>query len=347
VGQEYGSGHNKFDLSNPVWLEKPPTLQKGCVVKFRDDTMSVCHITPWPNFGDELGPPVIKRILELYFGCSAEGVKVFDLATIYQGGGDSGFLNRTGSQLDTCLMSIGSLLRMVKSGDHIWGTGVAFDKTVQNRCGRKEVDNVTVYSSRGPLSAGEIQRHCDVTNLPGNNVKNNEATNTIEGAGDAGFLVPFLFPELLHKKGDLNSETKTPCYVPHKFDVGNKQWGTALPNAQPLMVGIGWVNMTLRMQSCSFVISSSLHGIIFAEALGIPSKWFQRSKNVGTFKFQDFYASLREGQPEAATPEREVESAKGKITQPLSRMEREAYARRVLKTFPIHLFHAVVNVDSE
>ena len=112
-----------FDISNPIWPKNPPKRRRDCKVIFRDPGMSLCHITPWPNFGDELGPPVVKRILELVFGgCSAEeSLSTFDLKRVYRGGGDMGFLNRTGSGLETCLMTVGSLWRMIKSGDHVWG----------------------------------------------------------------------------------------------------------------------------------------------------------------------------------------------------------------------------------
>lgn len=294
--------------------------------------MSLCHITPWPNFGDELGPPIVKRILELHFQCSAADLDVFNLKRIYRGGGDYGFLNRTGSDLETCLMTVGSLWRMVKSGDHIWGTGVAYDGTVQKRCKKARdpnmVKNVTVYSSRGPLSAGQVQKHCS---------PNMDAeSKAIESAGDAGFLVPFIFPELRVKKA---TDEKKRCVIPHKRDEGNSAWhkDQELPT-EVLNVGIGWVNMTLRMQSCDEIISSSLHGIILSEALGIASRRLRLSKEPGDFKFSDFYMSFRGEEPETA---KSMETALNGALPPLSYNEREAYAKQVLKTFPLHLFHTV------
>ena len=51
------------------------------------------------------------------------------------------------------------------------------------------------------------------------------------------------------------------------------------------------------IQKCSRIISSSLHGIIIAEALGIPSAWVEFSDKVKSsgMKFYDyFYGSGRE-----------------------------------------------------
>ena len=253
---------------------------------------------------------------------------------IYRGGGDNAFLNRTGSDLETCLMTVGSLWRMVKSGDHIWGTGVAYDGTLKKRCTNARdpnmVKNVTMYSSRGPLSAGQVQEHCSP------NIMDLESKD-IESAGDAGFLVPFIFPEL--KVNKVRTEEKKRCVIPHKKDEGNSAWheDEALPT-EVLKVDIGWVNMTLRLQSCDEVISSSLHGIILSEALGIASRRLRLSNAPGDFKFSDFYMSFRGEEPETAAS---MESAFNGALYPLSYNEREAYAKRVLKTFPLHLFDTV------
>jgi hypothetical protein len=334
--------HMSLNVINPDWPLKRPAVRKDCKVSFRNKQMSLCNIQPWKNFGDELGPPLVKRILELHFGCSAEDVDVFDLKKIYMGGGDNGFLNRTGSGLETCLMTVGSLWRMVKSGDHIWGTGVAYNGTVAARCRRRnsnKVDNVTIYSSRGPLSASQIQEFCSQSKVSNSNT----SRSTIEGAGDAGFLVPFLFPELKRDKkltgGEKGQKRKNKCIVPHKKDEQHRAWHQQ--GEQPveiLTVDKSWVNMTLSLQDCDEVVSSSLHGIILSEALGIASRRLRLSGAPGDFKFADFYASYRGGEPEKVNS---LQFAFSNILQPLPYPEREAYAKRVLKTFPMHLFQAI------
>mmetsp|Transcript_15197 Transcript_15197/g.18503 ORF Transcript_15197/g.18503 Transcript_15197/m.18503 type:complete len:337 (-) Transcript_15197:116-1126(-) len=315
--------------------------------------MSLCHILPWKNFGDELGPPVVKRILELHFGCSTKALNVIDLNNTYIPVSSAfPFTNRT----DTCLMTVGSLWRMIKSGDHVWGTGVAYENIVEERCKPENktlnnpVENVTVYSSRGPFSANQIQEMCSYKVLKSNKKTKNASdidtvNGTIEGSGDAGFLVPFLFPELQRKTmtsdGVVGEGNKRKCLIPHKLDHKVEQ---DPPDAvKTLNVGNGWVNMILALQDCDVVASSSLHGIILAEALGIANSWlkvssFLRFGPVFNFKFDDFYMSYR---GLTQFKHQTLSEALSNTTQPLTYTEREAYAKRILKTFPMHLFQEV------
>ena len=52
-----------------------------------------------------------------------------------------------------------------------------------------------------------------------------------------------------------------------------------------------WVD---ELCACEYVISSSLHGLILAEAYHIPTLWATFSDNIngGTFKYMDYYKSI-------------------------------------------------------
>jgi hypothetical protein len=366
-----------FDPKNPVWPKVPPTIRNDCKVIFRDDRMSNCHILPWKNFGDELGPPVVKRILELHFGCSAKDLKTFNLKEltsvsdlkqqrkngkkVKEGDHMKALMNRTGSPLDACFMSVGSLWRMVNTGDHLWGTGSAEERTIGDRCLATEteyrpfkVDNVTVYSSRGPLSADKIKSMCSINTASkfDNGVQEDKTEKTVQDAGDAGFLMPFLFPELIQNMDDHHGqkqqqEKKIMCLIPHVTDQQDPKWKWILthPTAYSiytLNVGIGWKKMAKNVQTCDAVISTSLHGIIFAEAFGVASRRLRMSKWPGDFKFSDFYMSYRGYEPEFDSDYLEISlSTDGTLSPPLPYQEREAYARKVLKSFPLHLFQIV------
>lgn len=55
-----------------------------------------------------------------------------------------------------------------------------------------------------------------------------------------------------------------------------------------------WTDFIDEICSCDFVISSSLHGLIIAEAYGIPSQWVKFGMYVDgwEFKYYDFYESI-------------------------------------------------------
>lgn len=55
-----------------------------------------------------------------------------------------------------------------------------------------------------------------------------------------------------------------------------------------------WTDFIDRICDCDVVFSSSLHGLIIAEAFGIPNYWISVSGNVigKGFKFRDYFASI-------------------------------------------------------
>jgi hypothetical protein len=219
---------------------------------------------------------------------------------------------------------------MIRNGDHLWGTGVASDDTINYRCkrasernnGRDLIRNLTIYSTRGPKSAAQILQLCGFTKEP------------VEAAGDAGYLVPFLFPEVMVKNG--TAPTKEYCAVPHAQEEKNPVF-RRVPSHLMLSVRQPWINMTLALQDCKEVISSSLHGIILSETLRIPSRRLKLTNKPGNFKFGDFYESLRGGVEPDYT--KNITYARENLNTPLTAEENDKYARRILKTFPIHLFN--------
>lgn len=171
-----------------------------------------------------------------------------------------------------------------------------------------------MYSSRGPKSAQDIKNHCKFA-----------ANQTFEEAGDAGFLVPSVFPEsnLTINKHRLKEEAasltqpKDLCVIPHHAERNNIQFRKVQEE------------LTMALQTCQSVVSTSVHGIILSEALGVPNRRLRLSGQPGDSKIGDFY------EPEHPI---NLTHATKSILPPFSYEQRDAYARRVLKTFPIHVF---------
>lgn len=52
-----------------------------------------------------------------------------------------------------------------------------------------------------------------------------------------------------------------------------------------------WKVVIDQIYSCQSILSSSLHGLICADAYNIPNLWLKQKLNEGDFKFLDYFAS--------------------------------------------------------
>lgn len=149
---------------------------------------------------------------------------------------------------------------------------------------RKYPKNVTIYSVRGPKTEDLIRKNCDVQGSIGH--------------GDPGFLIPSLFPQYQKKTPKKQKQEAKPriCFVPHFQDKDYAEL-KQLPAKDVIAVKNKWQPVVDAIHNCDYVASSSLHGIIIAIAIGIPTMWFQfpegeTSKTEGSFKYLDFYDSI-------------------------------------------------------
>ena len=138
-----------------------------------------------------------------------------------------------------------------------------------------------ILAVRGPLTREHIGAAADVA------------------LGDPGLLVARWLP---------SREAKTHALgvVPHYEDRGDPRLARILRQHAGAVRLIDVQRPPLRVfrdiDRCSGILSSSLHGIIAADALGIPCAWLVLSDRVagGEFKFRDYHASIDlEAQPHA------------------------------------------------
>jgi pyruvyltransferase len=84
--------------------------------------------------------------------------------------------------------------------------------------------------------------------------------------------------------------------IPHYVDKENVFFNKLKNNPDILIIDIegGIKKVVDEICSCELIASSSLHGIIVADAYGIPSTWIKFSDNVmgSGFKFRDYFASV-------------------------------------------------------
>ena len=136
------------------------------------------------------------------------------------------------------LLAIGSIIQFLKKGDTVWGTGMLTDYPIH------ALDKVRFLSVRGSITRGFIH-----------------GAEVPEVYGDPALLLPLMYQPKVEKKHKVG-------VVPHYVDRAsvNLEKGQHLIDIQS-----GWQNVVNEIISCETIISSSLHGLIAAEAYGIPA----------------------------------------------------------------------------
>jgi hypothetical protein len=173
------------------------------------------------------------------------------------------------SQSEKHLLAIGSLMSIANAHSQIWGTGVLHPSFPVS-----EIPAKHIHALRGKLSWHALRdKGIQVGDVP---------------LGDPAFLVSkSFFDPQISKRYRLG-------VAAHYVDRLHPWVEEILtdPDVADLNVHADpsdFLQMTLE---CEAVISSSLHGLIFAEALRIPNLWIKLSNNVlgEGFKFRDWFS---------------------------------------------------------
>ena len=188
------------------------------------------------------------------------------------------------------LCAIGSILHRVNvqswrrplhgrlSKIYVWGTGIKEDLPI-----RLPVF-CNVVAVRGPYTLANVAGHKDIP------------------LGDPGLLANLVpgttaLPKI-HKLG----------IIPHYVDKDHQNLrylGQAFPDAVTIDVTNPDVDVTTRqIASCDFIISSSLHGLIVADAFNIPRVrvGFTGRIKGGDFNFSDYFTTVKTKRIEVVDP---------------------------------------------
>ena len=169
------------------------------------------------------------------------------------------------------LISIGSVIHNAKNGDIVWGSGMKGTKMLLN----KSVKELSVHAVRGPLTFDMVRRHgIDISK--------------INHLFDPGCLLPHLFPEHIARARAAKTGTSFKIIPHYRDDMILRRQHYRL-NRHFVSVDCTPLQMIDAIMGAERVISSSLHGIIFAESLGIPACWLAPVGGEDDLKYYDYY----------------------------------------------------------
>lgn len=169
------------------------------------------------------------------------------------------------------MLAIGSVLHYAQPGTIVWGSGIN-GRPGQDKPGSTEID---VRAVRGPHTRAV---------LDGLGIK------VPEIYGDPALLLPRLMPGRFRP-----TMVKEALFVPNLNDLA--EHGEAAFNDTELVLPyLSWNRCIEEILKAKLVVASSLHGLIVAEAYGVPARMVRMGEAESLFKYRDYYAGT--GRPD-------------------------------------------------
>jgi pyruvyltransferase len=178
------------------------------------------------------------------------------------------------------ILGIGSILWALREGDVVLGSGAISPESVHVPKGARFVQ------VRGPLTRRLVGTEASIP----------------ERYGDPALLLPTIYRpgiEKMHECGYLpHYVDKTLVWDARRCECHERLRGKCHYCVRQLGEGgrfidvqADWKTVVDGVLSCAKIVTSSLHGIICAEAYGIPVVWMRYSNKIvgGEFKFQDHF----------------------------------------------------------
>lgn len=164
------------------------------------------------------------------------------------------------------IICIGSYIHNSKDNYYIFGSGVRTPNSIKNK-------KLNIYAVRGPLSKKILE---------------NNGIKCPSIYGDPALLLPLFY------KPTLLPHLQNKIVIIPNFRQFHKFKGYITNTDKYFLVNPTdkWENVINSIFSSKFVISSSLHGLICADAYKKPNVWLnQYPLNEGDFKFKDYFLS--------------------------------------------------------
>jgi len=205
------------------------------------------------------------------------------------------------------LYTIGSLIMIAYQDATIWGSGILMEEPEGLIWKRSKTRKLDIRCVRGPRTKKRLE----------------ENGYDVSGClmGDPGVLMPLIYKPEERKKKDY-------VVIRHMSD---DACSSSLNEVN--IITNDWKETINQIYNSKLVISSSLHGLIIAEAYGIPAIMLDKTEFGDHFKYEDYYMSTgRTTIPSYPTLEQAL-SAPVPTVPDVSELQ-----NNLLKTFPIDLW---------
>ncbi len=189
-------------------------------------------------------------------------------------------------------MTVGSILQFADEHTIVWGSGFNTERSIFGCKNWKEADEAIIRTTvkprkicavRGPLTRKRVMK------------LGVECPNVL---GDPGLLMPLLYRPLNQEKKNFLG------IIPHFSHLNSRCFENLLLGNKVKIISVyqhpeRFIDELVR---CEFIISSSLHGLILADAYNIPSLWIRPSEHLHNtkFKYLDYLESI-ESEPKEVT----------------------------------------------
>lgn len=186
------------------------------------------------------------------------------------------------------LLGAGSIAHRALPGDLIWGSGF---KEVPLSLTAEEKATIDVRAVRGPLTADYL-------------VRNGVDISKIGCFFDPGLLVGEIFAPQIAECRKRVPQGKGLLLIPHYKDTPALLHKFKGRGYRIRSVDCDLLEMISEILSAELVVASSLHGIILAEAVGVPAVLMRPPDSEPFTKYQDYYAgTARDSFPIIDDPE--------------------------------------------
>lgn len=202
------------------------------------------------------------------------------------------------------LLAIGSVLHASRKNDIVWGSGVH-----PNHYSLSQISDFCSNRDSSPannmlrMAREKFRKSIYFGKITGIRVSHNVASWSHFAAGvhicavrgpiTRSFLLdcsvtcpeiygdPAILMPLVHPK--IHDTTRSIGIIPHFSEMKDFRGDNCIDILAP------WKHVIDKILECERIISTSLHGIIVAEAYGVPAIWLRHSGNEGILKFYDYY----------------------------------------------------------